>query len=70
MACNKKDENMVLTIIMEKSMQLMENTIIVMVSTNEILTLSARGPTLESDVCRRQILTSKVDPRTERLKYL
>ena len=29
-------------------------------------TFSVRGLTLESDVCRRQILTSKVWPRTER----
>ena len=28
-------------------------------------TLSGRGPTLESDVYRRQILTSNVDPRTK-----
>ena len=27
-----------------------------------------RRQTSESDVCRRQILTSKVDPRTERIK--
>ena len=58
-----------------------------------ILTLSARGPTLDknlthrrqilmfkdirrqnldfkSDVCRRQILLSKIDPRTVRVKIL
>ena len=29
-----------------------------------------RLQTSESDVCKRQILTSKDDPRTERLKYL
>ena len=34
----------------------------------KFLVLSARGSTLESDVCRRQILTSKSDPRTERVK--
>ena len=34
------------------------------------LTLSARAPTLESDVCGRQILTAKVDTRTERIKHL
>ena len=36
------------------------------------LTLTARGSTSESDVCRRQILTSNVDLRAERvgLKYL
>ena len=37
----------------------------------KMLTFSAREPTLdlESDVCRRQIVMSKVDPRTERVKY-
>ena len=38
-----------------------------------ILILTAREPSLytsESDVCRRQILTSKVDPRTERIKNI
>ena len=30
------------------------------------LNLSVRGATLESDVYRPQILTSKVDPRTEK----
>ena len=35
------------------------------------LTLSARGRlyTLESDVCRPQILTYKDGPRTERIEY-
>ena len=28
-----------------------------------IFSLSVRGSTLESEVCRRQILTTKVDPR-------
>ena len=34
----------------------------------EVLTLTARVLTLESDVCRRQILTSKVNPRTVKVK--
>ena len=38
-------------------------------STSTCLTLLARGSTL-SDVYRCQIMTSKVDPRTERIKYL
>ena len=35
------------------------------------LTLSARGPTLDniSDAYRRHILTSKVDPISERVKH-
>ena len=32
------------------------------------LSLTVRGSTLESDVCRRQILTTKDDSRTERNK--
>ena len=34
----------------------------------EGLTFKARGPTLESDVYRRQILTIKVAPRAVRVK--
>ena len=39
---------------------------------NPTLTFTVRGSTLmpESDVCRRQIVTSKVDPCTERVKYI
>ena len=39
-------------------------------SIDTILTLTARGSTLESesDVCRRQIQTSKIDPGTVRVK--
>ena len=37
-------------------------------TTRDIL-LSARGSTV-SDVCRRQILTSKVDPRAERVSQM
>ena len=33
-----------------------------------LLSLSARGHTSESDVCRRQIQTYEDDPRTERIK--
>ena len=32
-----------------------------------MFTLTVRGSTLESDVCRRQILTPKVDPRAVRV---
>ena len=35
-----------------------------------IFTLTARGLTLESDVYRRQILTTKVDPRTVKVNPL
>ena len=35
-----------------------------------IFTVTARGLTSESDVYRRQILTSKVDPRAVRVKPL
>ena len=43
-----------------------------MTEPQSMLTLSARGQlqTSESDVYGRQILTAKVDPRTERVKYL
>ena len=34
------------------------------------LILSVRGPTLHVRVYRRQILTSKIDPHTERFEYL
>ena len=33
----------------------------------QALTITVRGPTLDVD-CRRQILTTKVDPRTVRVK--
>ena len=33
-----------------------------------LLTLAVRGSSLESDVCRRQILTSKVGPLTGGVK--
>ena len=33
-------------------------------------TLSVRGSTLESDVCKRQILTSSVDPRSARVNII
>ena len=35
-----------------------------------VITRSVRGPTLDVRICRRQIFTSTVDPRTERVKYL
>ena len=35
-----------------------------------VVTLLKRGPTLESDVCRRQILTSKIDPRYGEVKNI
>ena len=34
-----------------------------------MFTLTVRGSTLESGIYRRQILTTKVDPRTVRVKY-
>ena len=35
-----------------------------------VLAISVRGNTSESDAYRRQILTPKVDPRTEKVNYL